>query len=102
MLDDPGLMGPDTSDPEVAGLRLAIRKAHLAPEADAVEAYIALAGLSVTAEDERVSRGHYFHSQRGKYTCLVPEGFMAILPARSAPAPSGSRTSSTSRWPASP
>jgi len=35
----------------------------------------ALAGLVVTAADEEASRGAPFRSLRGRYACLVPEGF---------------------------
>jgi len=41
---------------------------------------IALAGLEVTAEDEAVSIGQGFVSQRGGYSCVIPEGFIGVLP----------------------
>ena len=45
----------------------------------------ALAGLVVTAADERASRGTTFHSQRGEYRCMVPEGFAVYLSKGSGP-----------------
>lgn len=40
----------------------------------------AAAGLVVTGSDEKVMRGQPFTSVRGRYGCLVPEGFVPTLP----------------------
>ncbi|MHC4954908.1 MAG: hypothetical protein ACYTGZ_13560 [Planctomycetota bacterium] len=40
----------------------------------------AAAGLSVTDKGERVLRGVPFRSSRGRYSCVVPEGFVPDLP----------------------
>jgi len=42
----------------------------------------AMAGLEVTAQEEKVVRGQLFQSNRGQYTCVIPEGFIPVLPAR--------------------
>ncbi len=42
----------------------------------------AMAGLEVTSEDEKILRGQLFQSNRGRYSCVVPEGFTPVLPAR--------------------
>jgi hypothetical protein len=50
---------------------------------------IALAGLEVTAEDEAVSVGQGFVSQRGGYSCVIPEGFIGLLPPSNSKADMG-------------
>jgi hypothetical protein len=50
---------------------------------------IALAGLEVTAEDEAVSVGQGFVSQRGGYSCVIPEGFIGVLPPSNSKADMG-------------
>lgn len=50
---------------------------------------IALAGLEVTGEDEAVSVGQGFVSQRGGYSCVIPEGFIGVLPVANSKADMG-------------
>lgn len=50
---------------------------------------IALAGLEVMAEDEAVSIGQGFVSQRGGYSCVIPEGFIGMLPPANSKADMG-------------
>jgi len=40
----------------------------------------AVAGLKVTASEEKVVTARRFTSERGRYTCLIPEGFVPVLP----------------------
>ncbi|MHC4547682.1 MAG: hypothetical protein ACYTEZ_02810 [Planctomycetota bacterium] len=42
----------------------------------------AIASLAVQATDEKTVVGTPFRSLRGNYSCLIPEGFAAVLPAR--------------------
>lgn len=50
---------------------------------------IALAGLEVDAEDEKVTTGQGFVSQRGGYSCVIPEGFIGVLPPANSKADMG-------------